>query len=99
MPGDVATVQLTMVGILPYSNGEVTFRFPLVVAPRYMPGVPLSGPSVGAGTAVDTNAVPDASRISPPVLLPGFPSPVRLNLTVDLHDGDAPMEDVRCSLH
>ena len=38
MPGDVATVQLTMVGHLPYHDGEVTFRFPLVVAPRYIPG-------------------------------------------------------------
>ncbi len=75
MPGDVATVELTLVGVLPYCDGEVTFRFPLVVAPRYMPGVPLCGPSVGEGTAVDTNAVPDASRISPPVLLPGFPNP------------------------
>ena len=28
MPGDVATVELTMVGVLPYSDGEVTFRFP-----------------------------------------------------------------------
>ena len=84
MPGDVATVQLTMVGVLPYRDGEVTFRFPLVVAPRYIPGVPLSGPSVGDGTAVDTNDVPDASRISPPVLLPGFPNPVRLSLTIDL---------------
>ena len=40
MPGDVATVQLTMAGVLPYRDGEVTFRFPLVVAPRYIPGVP-----------------------------------------------------------
>ena len=84
MPGDIATVQLTMAGILPYSDGEVTFRFPLVVAPRYIPGVPLSGPSVGAGTTVDTNAVPDASRISPPVLLQGFPNPVRLSLAIEL---------------
>ncbi len=38
MPGDVATVQLTMVGILPYHDGEVTFRFPLVVAPALYTG-------------------------------------------------------------
>ena len=50
MPGDVATVELMLVGVLPYCDGEITFRFPLVVAPRYMPGVPLSGPSVGGGT-------------------------------------------------
>jgi Ca-activated chloride channel family protein len=95
MPGDVATVQLTTVGVLPYSDGQVTFRFPLVVAPRYIPGVPLSGPSVGSGTAVDTNAVPDASRISPAVLLPGFPNPVRLSLTLDLYE---PAEDLSVSL-
>ena len=87
MPGERATVELTLCGILPYSDGEATFRFPLVVAPRYIPGVPLPGPSVGDGTAVDTNAVPDASRISPPVLLPGFRNPVRLSLEVEIHDG------------
>ncbi len=95
MPGDVATVELTMVGVLPYRDGEVTFRFPLVVAPRYIPGMPLSGPSVGGGTAVDTNAVPDASRISPPVLLPGFPNPVRLSLTIDVYE---PADELRVSL-
>ncbi|MGP0063009.1 MAG: VIT domain-containing protein, partial [Isosphaeraceae bacterium] len=99
MPGDRATIELTLCGVLSYADGEATFRFPLVVAPRYIPGIPLPGPSVGDGTAVDTNAVPDASRITPPVLLPGFPSPVRLSLEVELHDGGAEVEDVRCSLH
>ena len=94
-----ATVELTMAGVLPYVDGEVTFRFPLVVAPRYIPGTPLSGPSVGDGTAVDTDAVPDASRISPPVLLPGFPNPVRISFAVDLYDSGVSVEDVRVSLH
>lgn len=65
-------------GLLPYSDGEVTFCIPSAVAPRYFPGKPWPGRSVGDGTAVDTDSVPDASRISPPDLLPGFPSPVRL---------------------
>ncbi len=99
MPGERATVELSLCGVLPYAGGEVTFRFPLVIAPRYIPGTPLPGPSVGDGTALDTSDVPDASRISPPVLLPGFPNPVRLSLTVDLHDGNAPVQDLRCSLH
>jgi Ca-activated chloride channel family protein len=99
MPGERATVELTLCGVLPYSDGAATFRFPLVVAPRYIPGVPLPGPSVGDGTAVDTNAVPDASRITPPVLLPGFPNPVRLSLEIELHDGGADVDEVRCSLH
>ena len=72
----------------------------MVVAPRYIPGVPLSGLSVGDGTAVDTSAVPDASRITPPVLLPGFPSPVRLSMVIDLYDtGAAAMDEPRVSLH
>ena len=74
MPGERATVELSLCGVLPYAGGEVTFRFPLVVAPRYIPGTPLPGPPVGGGTAADTDAVPDASRITPPVLLAGFPT-------------------------
>jgi Ca-activated chloride channel family protein len=99
MPGEEATVSLTLAGPLPYADGEATFRFPLVVAPRYIPGTPLSGPSVGAGTEADTDAVPDASRISPPVLLPGYPNPVRLALSVAVHSGGLPLQDLRCSLH
>jgi Ca-activated chloride channel family protein len=101
MPGEQASVHLDLSGVLPFSAGEVTFRFPLVVAPRYIPGIPLPGASVGDGTALDTDAVPDASRISPPVLLPGFPSPVRLAITIDLyhHNGTLSAESIRSSLH
>jgi Ca-activated chloride channel family protein len=99
MPGESATVRLTLSGPLVYSDGEATFRFPLVVAPRYIPGIPLSGPSVGAGTASDTDAVPDASRISPPVLLPGFPNPVHLSLTVDVYPSELGISDFRSALH
>src|SRR6516225_10148662 len=48
-PGETAKVELTLTGPLPYADGEATFRFPLVVAPRYIPGTPLSGADVGAG--------------------------------------------------
>src|SRR5215831_13231902 len=99
MPGESAAVRLTLAGPLPYSDGEATFRFPLVVAPRYIPGKPLPGPSVGDGTALDTDAVPDASRITPPVLLPGYPNPVQLALTVDVRAGALPLRDFRSSLH
>ena len=78
------SVELTLVGPLPLSGGEATFRFPLVVAPRYTSGIPLDGPSVGLGQTNDTDQVPDASRVTPPVLLPGFPNPVALTLAVEL---------------
>jgi Ca-activated chloride channel family protein len=99
LPGEAATVELSLAGVLPVADGEVTFRFPLVVAPRYIPGSPLPGEAVGAGHQPDTDAVPDASRISPPVLLPGFPHPVRLSITVALDPAGLPMSTPRSSLH
>src|SRR5206468_1328853 len=92
LPGERVTVRLTLSQPLPYEDGEATLRFPLVVAPRYIPGTPLDGPSVGAGTGPDTDAVPDASRITPPVLLPGFPNPVRLTLAVDVDPAGLPLD-------
>lgn len=93
------TVELTMVGPLVFEDGAATFRFPLVVAPRYVPGSPLEGPSVGDGYAQDTDAVPDASRITPPVLLPGFPNPVRLGIGVEIDPAGLELGEVRSSLH
>ena len=98
-PGERVTVRLTLAQPLPYQDGEATFRFPLVVAPRYIPGRPLDGVPAGSGVAVDTDAVPDASRISPPVLLPGFPNPVRLTLSAEINPAGLPLAGIRCSLH
>ncbi|MCA9680023.1 MAG: VWA domain-containing protein, partial [Myxococcales bacterium] len=99
MPGETAVVRLTLVGPLPLDDGELTFRFPLVVAPRYIPGASLPGPRAGTGVADDTDAVPDASRITPPVLLPGCPNPVRLAITLAVDGGGVPVGDLRSSLH
>ncbi len=98
LPGERVTVSLTLTGPLSYEDGEATFRLPLVVAPRYIPGTP-TGSAVGSGYAPDTDAVPDASRISPPVLLPGFPNPVALSIGVDVDPAGLPLTDVRSSLH
>jgi Ca-activated chloride channel family protein len=97
MPGETAKVRLSLVGPLPVDDDEVTFRFPLVVAPRYIPGRPLGGDQAGVGAAVDTDLVPDASRISPPVLLVGWPNPIRLGLRVTL-DGRG-IHEITSSLH
>ena len=98
-PGEQVTVRLTLAQPLPYQDGEAMFRFPLVVAPRYIPGRPLDGMPAGSGVAADTDAVPDASRISPPVLLPGFPNPVRLTLSAEINPAGLPLAGIRCSLH
>jgi Ca-activated chloride channel homolog len=99
LPGERVGVALTMVGPLVFEDGAATFRFPLVVAPRYVPGTPLPGESVGDGHAADTDQVPDASRITPPVLLPGFPNPVRLSIAVEVDPAGLELGEVRSSLH
>ena len=104
-PREEAIVELTLVCPLPVADGEATFRFPLVVAPRYTPGIPLDGPSVGSGVTPDTDQVPDASRVTPPVLLPGFPNPVALSLEVELDPAGIAVDatnwpqQIRSSLH
>ncbi|MEO3871496.1 VIT domain-containing protein [Nonomuraea sp. B12E4] len=99
LPGERVSVRLTMSQPLPYEDGAATFRFPLVVAPRYIPGGPIDGPPAGDGAAPDTDAVPDASRISPPVLLPGFPSPVRLSLAASVDAAGLELRELASSLH
>lgn len=98
MPGERVIVWLSLAGMLPFEDGAATFRMPLVVAPRYVPGIPLPGEPVGDGYEPDTDAAPDASRITPPVLLPGFPHPVRLSAQVDIDPAGLPMPQVRSSM-
>jgi Ca-activated chloride channel family protein len=98
-PGERVDVSLTVIGPLPFEDGEATYRFPLVVAPRYIPGRPLPGERSGDGYAPDTDSTPDASRITPPVLLPGFPNPVDLSIEVAIDPAGLPLGEVRSSLH
>ncbi|MGW5260046.1 VIT domain-containing protein [Microbispora sp. NPDC004025] len=99
VPGERVVVRLTLSQPLPFEDGAAEFRFPLVVAPRYIPGAPLPGPAAGDGVSPDTGSVPDASRITPPVLLPGFPYPVRLSLTTTIDPAGLGLREVRSSLH
>lgn len=66
--------------------GQVGLRFPMVVAPRYIPGTPVDS-LPAAGWSPDTDQVPDASRITPPVLRPGeeaaSANPVRIKVDLD----------------
>ncbi len=98
MPGEKVSVAITLVNLLSYADGEATFRFPLVVAPRHISGEPLADIAVGDGHADDTDAVPDASRITPPALLPGFPHVVPLTIDVGIDPAGLTLSGVRSSL-
>ena len=96
-PGEEATIEMRLTGPLAFEDGEATFRFPLVVAPRYTTGTPLPGDQTGAGFAADTDAVPDASRVTPPRLADQDDRPdLQISLTVD--GGGLGVSDLRASL-
>lgn len=64
-PNGTVQIKLSVLELLKYEAGTYEFAFPLVVGPRYIPGNPIS---VGDhGTMPNSDQVPDASRISPPV--------------------------------
>jgi Ca-activated chloride channel family protein len=66
-PGETVQVEIEYQQTVAYRQGEFRLRFPLVVAPRYIPGGPVVAAEVtafqGTGWARDTAAVPDASRM------------------------------------
>ena len=88
-PGDLITVEIQYQESVRYDLGTYSLRFPMVVGPRYIPGTPvviLDQPP-GNGWSLDTDRVPDASRITPPVQHPAHGSINPVTLTVDLAAG------------
>ena len=86
MPGERVTVEISYVETLKYEDGAYEFTFPMVVGPRYIPGTP-SGTQSGTGTKPDTDRVPDASRITPPVKPEGMRAGHDISLEVTLDAG------------
>jgi Ca-activated chloride channel family protein len=67
--GTGVRVRLVVVERLEEADGAHQWRFPTVIAPRYVPGDPIG--HSGDGVTPDTDAVPDASRLQPPLRLAG----------------------------
>ncbi len=97
MPGDVIIIRLEYIAPVQYEDGVFSLRFPTVVAPRFIPGNKITGYS-GNGWAQDTDIVPDASKITPPVLPKGYRDGHNISITVTLDSG-LPIDDVNCESH
>jgi Ca-activated chloride channel homolog len=87
MPGERVTVTISYVETLKYEGGTYEFSFPMVVGPRYVPGDATALPQKGGGTLPDTDRVPDASRISPPVMPEGMRAGHDISIDVALDAG------------
>jgi Ca-activated chloride channel family protein len=98
-PGEAIEVEIAYLQILTEDAGMQEFVFPMVVGPRFIPGRP-TGTQSGTGTKADTDRVPDASRITPPIVGEGKRSGNDVSLTLDVDAGlrikkwDAPTHTV-----
>ncbi|MGV8041927.1 MAG: VIT domain-containing protein [Thermoanaerobaculaceae bacterium] len=100
-PGGTVTITITTFETLPHDRGTFEYVFPMVVGPRYIPGAQASAtPAVvgGGGWSAPTTVVPDADRITPPVLEPGQRSGHDVDLEVRL-DAGLPIAEVRSVVH
>jgi Ca-activated chloride channel family protein len=86
LPRQQVKITISYVETLNYVNGAYEFVFPMLVGPRYVPGVPKEQ-SQGNGFAPDTNQVPDASRITPQSVPFGMRSGHDISLEVALDAG------------
>ncbi|MBN1355273.1 VWA domain-containing protein [bacterium] len=96
LPGDDVRIVISYVQDMKYDRGEYEFNYPMVVGPRFIPGIPAG--RQGGGWSDDTDAVPDASRITPPVLEPGTRSGHDISLEVDLNAG-VPIQNIHSPSH
>ena len=88
-PHQDVSIEIEYQQTLHYDQGAFRLRFPMVVAPRYIAGVPTVTGVTGTGWSENTDQVPDAARITPPVqkLTENIPNPVKLE--IDLEAGFA----------
>ena len=99
-PHDEIVVELEYQQTLRYDSGRFSMRFPTAITPRYSPGTMKIGGVPGSGWAANTNTVPDAARITPPVPMTGsLDEPLNpFKLTVEL-DAGVPLAAVDSPYH
>ncbi len=86
-PGEKIIIEIEYQEIIRYDSGKFSVRFPMVVAPRYIPGnIEVKGFS-GTGWAINTDQVEDASRITPPVIEPNKKDINPVSISINLNAG------------
>ena len=101
-PGDSITITIEYQQMVTQVEDEFSLRFPMVVAPRYIPGKVVNqleevSQVNGSGWAMNTDQVPDASEITPPVVI-GATGHNPINLSLILAAG-FPVEHVTSRYH
>jgi len=79
-PGEQIDVTIRYTNSLKFLGGNYEFVFPMVVGPRYIPGTIID-------SSGDTDEVPDASRITSPIIPPEVRSGHEINVNVEINAG------------
>ena len=95
-PGEEVKIHVRFVQQLTYDAGAYEWVFPMVVGPRFIPGNPEG--QQGVGWSMDTDQVPDASRITPPIVGAGVRSGHDIELEVVI-DSPLPVQDLETPTH
>lgn len=97
-PGQSVTITISYVETLKYDEGTYEFSFPVVVGPRYVPGTPTGEAQKDGGRLPGTDRVPDASRVSPPVVPEGMRAGHDISIDVTL-DAGVPIDGLKSVSH
>lgn len=99
-PGETIKVMIEYQDLVEPRDNVFELRFPMVVRPRYNPGVPLDDFQARAGWGFDTDQVPDGSKLNP-AWVDGAEyghNPVSLSVALapgfELAEVDSPSHDV-----
>jgi Ca-activated chloride channel family protein len=95
-PHETVLVQIEYQQTVRYDQGAFALRFPLVIGPRYIPGPKLVAQAGNA--VVISNPVPDADKITPPILHPSMGKVNPVTLDVEL-DAGAPLAWIKSPSH
>ncbi len=91
-PGEQISVTIRYIDQLKFEGGNYEFVFPMVVGPRYIPGQLINK------NQPNTNQVPDADRITPPIIDRETKSPHNIQVDLEIDAGVA-IENVRSTSH
>lgn len=79
-PGEKIDVTIRYSDSLKFTGGDYEFVFPMVVGPRYIPGMVIDSNG-------DTDKVADASRITPPMIPQGMRTGHDISLVLEINAG------------
>ncbi|HMG76839.1 MAG TPA: TonB-dependent receptor [Pyrinomonadaceae bacterium] len=108
LPAQQIIVTISYVETLKYEEGSYEWSFPMVVAPRYIPGPepkneasPLTETTTEPSPAAEATAnerVPDAAQISPPIMPDGMRAGHDISIEVNI-DAGVPLVGFQSTTH